>query len=276
MKIEYNNATKLLAVIGDPIGHSLSPLLQNTMIRELGLDYLYLCMHITADSLPQWLDTVRLTGICGFNATMPHKELLLPMMDELTEEARMYGAVNTVRQQDGRFYGHNTDGRGFSRMLADHEIGFAGKKITILGAGGSARSIALRAVLEKAQSVSVLNRTAARAETLCALAPQTMHPVTRIPADTELLISTLPIGAQGSFDMAQLDALSPSCDMVDILYAPWVTPLMQAAEARGMRTANGLGMLIYQGIYALEFFTGVSIDDTEMGKLLYRTARENL
>ena len=129
-----------LCVIGDPVLHSKSPLIQNTMIQALGLDYDYVCQPVKREELPAWLDRVRAEGWAGFNATMPHKEALVPYMDELDEDAKLYGAVNTVCYRNGKLYGVNTDGGGFARALTMQGIPIKGTRFALLGAGGAAKA----------------------------------------------------------------------------------------------------------------------------------------
>lgn len=266
---------KRLAVIGDPIAHSLSPLLHNTMAAELGLNYAYEAVQVAADALPGWLSRVRREGWAGFNATMPHKLRLIPLLDQQTEQAVYFGAVNTVRNDNGVLTGHNTDGDGFARMLHEHGLGFAGARVTLLGAGGAAEAIARKALQDGAAHITVHNRTVARAEQLCAASPARMTPAALdapVQADTDLLINTLPVGSP--LDLGLVSALRGESAVVDILYAPPKTPLLQAAEARGLLAVNGLGMLIHQAILAFEFFTGADVDAAAMAPVLYRAAGE--
>ncbi len=264
--------TKRLAVIGDPIAHSLSPLLHNTMAQELGLPCSYEARRVTVEGLPDWVAEVRRDGWAGFNATMPHKLHLIPLLDHRTEQAEFFGAVNSVRNEDGVLTGHNTDGDGFARMLQEHGLRFSGRKVTLLGAGGAAGAIARKAVQDGAERVSVLNRSLEKAEALCRVSPATMTAAVLgdpIPEDTELLVNTLPVGSP--LDPGIVQQLGRDCAVIDILYAPPKTPLLLAAEERGLLAINGLGMLIHQAILALAFFTGAQIDAEPMAKLLYRT-----
>lgn len=260
-----------LAVIGDPIAHSLSPLLHNAMARELGLPCVYEARRVTVEGLPAWLGEVRNEGWSGFNATMPHKLHLIPLLDSLTEQAKFFGAVNTVRNDRGVLTGHNTDGDGFARMLAEHGFGFSGANVAILGAGGAAGAIARKAVQDGAARITIYNRTLDKAEKLCAVSPSSMSAAALggpVPGDTDFLINTLPAGS--SLDLDFVNGLEPRCAVVDILYAPPRTPLLEAAENRGLFARNGLGMLIHQAILAFEFFTGSVVDPEYMAKLLYR------
>lgn len=264
-----------LAVIGDPIAHSLSPLLHNAMARELGLPFSYEARRVTVDGLPAWLEEVKAGGWSGFNATMPHKLHLLPLLDRLTEQAVFFGAVNTVRNENGVLTGHNTDGDGFARMLAEHGFGFSGANVAILGAGGAAGAIARKAVQDGATRITVYNRTVDRAKQLCAVSPATMSAAAlgdAIPKDTDFLISTLPAGNQ--LDLNFVRELDFRCAVIDILYSPPKTPLLEAAETRGLFARNGLGMLIHQAILAFAFFTGADLDPVSMAKLLYREVHD--
>ncbi|MCI8526211.1 MAG: shikimate dehydrogenase [Oscillospiraceae bacterium] len=266
---------KRLAVIGDPIAHSLSPRLHNAMAAALGLPYAYEAVRVAADGLPAWLDRVRREGWAGFNATMPHKLHLIPLLDRMTDQAVYFGAVNTVRNDGGVLTGHNTDGDGFARMLAEHGLGFAGAHVTLLGAGGAAGAIARKALQDGAARITVHNRTVSRAAALCEadLARMTAAGLDApVAADTNLLINTLPVGS--GLECGFVSALGRDCAVVDILYAPPRTPLLLAAEERGLLAVNGLGMLIHQAILAFEFFTGAAVDATAMAPVLYRAAGE--
>lgn len=261
-----------LAVIGDPIGHSLSPLLHNTMARELNLPYDYTARQVTVEQLPDWVQTVRREDWSGFNATMPHKLHLLDLVDEKTEEAVYFGAINTVRNDKGRLIGHNTDGDGFANMLAEHGLTFRNAHVAVLGAGGAAGAIIRKAVRDGAATVTVCNRTVEKARSLCMEHPDVLHAATLdvpLPEDTNLLINTIPVGGNVSGEV--LTNLRRDCAVIDILYAPPKTPLLLAAEERGMLAVNGLGMLIHQAILAFAFFTGASFDQPEMARILYKT-----
>ena len=159
MQVEYHNGTGLLCVIGDPIGHSLSPLLQNTMLKELGEDYLYLALPVKAGTVEPFVSAAKAIGIRGFNLTMPHKEHIIPFLSHMTPEARHCGSVNTVRIIDGQLEGHSTDGLGFRKSLETFGRDFPGQTVTILGAGGAAKSIAMTAAECGAAKIYVANRT---------------------------------------------------------------------------------------------------------------------
>ena len=280
MKVELTNTTKKLCVIGDPVLHSKSPLIHNTMLAALGLDYVYLCQPVPRGQAAEWLRCAKFAGYAGFNATMPHKEDLFPLMDETDEDARLYQAVNTVCIKEGRVYGYNTDGRGFLRALEDLKVTPAGRTVLLLGAGGAARAVALKLVQQGAKAVFVCNRTVEKAAALCAsdplgrLTPAGFDAATlgRLAARADLVVNCTSLGMEGTAgqfeDLSFLEALPAGVPVFDLIYAPAETALLRRARELGHPAANGLGMLVYQAVFALEHFTDTAIDAAAMAKLL--------
>ncbi|MDD4715396.1 MAG: shikimate dehydrogenase [Oscillospiraceae bacterium] len=279
MLVRLNHSTKKLAVIGDPVGHSLSPLIQNTMISALGLDYIYFAQQVSRENLPAFLEAAKLLGFSGFNATMPHKEDLIPLMDTLSEEAAFYGSVNTVCIKDGKCIGYNTDGRGLIRSLEDGGFDPKGKDVVLLGAGGAAKAVSLSFVRSGARRVVVCNRNLARAEALCRKNPDVLVSVgfdgeslKKAAAECDLLVNCTSLGMTGTAaqfsDFDFLDDLPQNAMVFDLIYSPRETVLLQKARRKGHTVQNGLGMLIYQAVFALEHFTETKIDAGKMGALL--------
>ena len=278
MTVELDNATKKLCVIGDPVGHSKSPLLQNTMLRELGLDYIYLCQPVPRGKCRQWLDCAKFAGYAGFNATMPHKEELVPLMDELDADAALIGAVNTVCIRDGKAYGYNTDGEGFLRSLADEGINPAGKQVLVLGAGGAAKAVCLK-LAQAGAHVVVCNRTLDKAQAICAHDPAHLRPagfdsstLYKEAQSCDLLVNCTSLGMEGTKGQFEsfsfLDGLSSGVPVVDLIYAPAQTELLHQAARRGHKTVNGYGLLVNQAVLALEHFTDTEIDAARMKEVL--------
>ena len=264
-----------LCDIGDPVEHSKSPLIQNAMIAKLGIPYHYTKRLVHQGDTQEWLDTARREGFAGFNATMPHKVALVPLMDELGEDARLYGAVNTVCIRGKRCIGHNTDGMGFYQALTDLGVEVPGRRITLLGAGGAAKAVALKLVQQGAGPITVCNRTPQKAEALCNLAKGRMghigfalEDLRRGARDCDILINCTSLGMTGTNsqfrDLSFLDELPGHAAVFDLIYSPAETELLRQARLRGLKAANGLGMLIYQAVFALEYFAGVRIDAKEM------------
>ena len=278
MQVELKNTTRKLCVIGDPVGHSKSPLIQNTMLKALGLDYVYLCQPVPRGECRAWLECAKFAGYAGFNATMPHKEELIPLLDELDEDAALIGAVNTVCIRDGRTYGYNTDGAGFLRVLADEGVEPAGTAVTVLGAGGAAKAVCLKLARAGAQ-VTVCNRSREKAEALCAHDPEhltaagfTAEELSAAARGCRVLVNCTSLGMEGTDtqfeDFAFLNALPQSALVMDLIYAPARTELLRQAALRGHRTANGMGLLVHQAVLALEHFTDTKIDAEAMKKRL--------
>lgn len=286
--VNLRNTTGKLCVIGDPIAHTKSPLIQNTMLSALDLDYVYMAQPVPRGQTAQWLEAAKFLGYAGFNATMPHKVDLVPLMDHLDEDARLYRSVNTVAIRSGITYGYNTDGRGFHQSLLDFGVDPAGLNIVILGAGGAGKSVALKMAQQKAKNVYVCNRTVSKAAALAASAPiGTITPAAmndaalkRLLPKADLLINCTPLGMSGVDEQFEsfsfLDYLPQGIPVCDLIYAPAETQLLEEARLRGHRTMNGLGMLIWQAVFALEHFTGTHIDGHTMKKILAPVLAEQL
>lgn len=270
MQVELTNTTKKLCVIGDPVLHSKSPLIQNAMISALGLDYIYLCQSVPRGKAKEWLECAAFAGYAGFNATMPHKEELVPLMDELDPLAEKCGAVNTVCIKEGKYYGYNTDGPGFLRALADLGVEVSGNRVLLLGAGGAAKSVGL-ALANSNNLVTVCNRSVTKSEALCALEPSQMTPAGFSPEELkalakecDILVNCTPLGMAGTGtdfeDLFFIDALPQGAAVCDAIYAPAETALLRRAREKGHPAMNGMGMLLHQAILALERFTGQALD----------------
>ena len=270
MRVELKNTTQKLCVIGDPVLHSKSPLLQNAMISALGLNYIYLCQPVPRGRVKEWLECAAFAGYAGFNATMPHKEELVPLMDYLDPLAKKCGAVNTVCIKEGKYYGFNTDGGGFLRALSDLGVEGAGKRVLLLGSGGAAKAVA--AALGKAGAkVTIANRTVSKAEEICKTDPDHLSPagfeigeLCRLAGESNVLVNCTSLGMAGTDadfeDLRFVDALPSGAAVCDAIYAPAETSLLKRAGELGHPTMNGMGMLLHQAILALEHFTGQTLD----------------
>ena len=266
-----------LQVIGDPVLHSKSPVIHGAMLNALGLDVEYTPHVVRRGELPRYLAWARENGVTGFNATMPHKEDLLPLLDELDPMARAVGAVNTACLRDGRWVGFNTDGAGAVAALRDG-LGLdpAGLTVTLLGAGGAAKAAALALSAAGAERVFVCNRTPGRARALCAqdplgrLAPAgfDLDTLSRCAARSRLLVNCTNLGMAGCShqfeDFSFLDALPRDGAVFDLIYHPAETELLAQACRRGLRALNGLPMLVNQAVLALERFLDRPLDRKAM------------
>ena len=263
-----------LQVIGDPVLHSKSPVIHGAMLARLGLDDItYTARVVRRGELPDYLGWARDNGVIGFNATMPHKEDLVPLMDDLDGAARSIGSVNTVCLRNGRLSGHSTDGPGFLAAL-EHELHISpsGRTIILLGAGGAARAVACALAQAGSSRVYICNRTVERAAALCALDPSgrlipagfDRETLCRLAACSGLLVNCTNLGMEGCpdqfTDLSFLDALPQGAAVYDLIYHPAETKLLQQAGRRGLITCNGLSMLVWQAVLALEHFLDRPLD----------------
>lgn len=262
-------AAKKLCVIGWPVEHSKSPLLHNTMLGVLGLDYEYLCQPVPPDGLEDFLAAALAGGYVGFNATMPFKTQLAHRVDVLDPLARKLEAVNTVCIQNGKLYGYNTDCPGFIAALRGAGFDPSGKKAVLLGAGGAARAVAVGLCEAGVKSLTVCNRTPEKGAALAALYPDIMSTSPLMGpqlldtlSEADLLVNGTSVGMAGQGEWPDLDflaALPRDALAVDLIYHPDRTQLLARAQALGHPTMNGLPLLLHQAILALEHFTGAAI-----------------
>ena len=259
-------ATRLAAVIGDPVRHSLSPTLMNAAFDAAGLDWTYVALEVAAARLPDALVGVRALGIAGLSVTMPHKESAAACADVLSPTAERLGAVNCLVNDHGVLTGHNTDGEGFVRSLVHgFEFETIGKRCVVFGAGGSARSIILALADAGASEIVVVNRTLGRAERAAALAGDRGEVVSVQGIGSDLAAADLVVNATSigmgtpNPDDVPFDAsvLHEGQLLVDIVYKPLETPLLSRARSSGATVANGVAMLAHQAAVQFELWTGV-------------------
>lgn len=269
---------KIYGVIGDPIAHSMSPAIQNDAFTREAIDATYLAFQVTPDRLSEAIDGMKALGVSGFNITIPHKEKVMPLLDEVDELAQAIGAVNTVVNENGRFIGYNTDGNGFMNALQEELADeLTAKKTLIIGAGGAARAIYFTLVKEGVKQVDIANRTRERAVQLIADCPYdhastacTMAEAEQRIADYDLIIQTTSIGMSPHVDEIPLDIthIKASAFVSDIIYNPLKTKLLLEAEKHGAQTQNGVGMFAYQGALAFQLWTGVMPDTARMQQIV--------
>lgn len=258
-----SGASRLAAVIGDPVRHSLSPTLLNAAFAEAGLDWHFMALEVAEGRSDEALDAVRALGLAGLSVTMPHKAAVAAAVDHRTEQAELLDAVNCVVAEGGRLVGHNTDGDGFLDGLR-HDTGFdpAGRSTVVIGAGGAARAVVLALARAGAAEVAVVNRTASRAEVAAGLA----GPVGRVVLSDELsdtvAAADLVVNATsvGMTDDGALpvdpESVAVGAIAVDLIYHPPETAWLAALRGRGIEAHNGLSMLVFQAAHAFRLWTG--------------------
>ena len=274
--------TNYAAVIGHPIGHSLSPMLHNGIYQRLGLDIVYMAFDIADEEFGKAVEGLGALGFLGFNVTIPYKEKIISFLDELDPVAAAIGAVNTVKFEKGKLIGYNTDGLGFLNSLRMHNIECKGKSVLILGAGGSARAIGISLVEENPKEILILNRNKSRGELLTRdinkFASHSLSAVVENPPDkVDIVINTTPLGMWPNVDASPLKGyvFHPSTIVCDIVYNPSKTLLLRQADEYGCITAGGIGMLVGQGVKAIEIWTGIRVDNQAV-QLISNELRERL
>ncbi|GIV10775.1 MAG: shikimate dehydrogenase (NADP(+)) [Fimbriimonadales bacterium] len=258
-----NAETRLAGVLGYPVRHSLSPTMHNAAFQALGLNWVYLAFEVPPDALPQAVAGMRGLRIQGLNLTIPHKEAVIPLLDHLTDAAQQMGAVNTLFWEGERLVGDNTDAEGFLQALREEGIEPVGQTILVLGAGGAARAVAY-ALHRQGCRLWIANRTLERAEMLA----QAFH-ATPIAMTHDTLRTLIPqldgvvnctsLGMSPDTDSSppmDWEALPDTAWACDLVYRPLRTRFLQDAQKHGIRTIDGLGMLIHQGALAFERWTG--------------------
>jgi len=269
MSVDISGHTKLAGIIGMPLDHSLSPAMHNAAYEAVGLDWAYVPLPVAEEThLARIVSAIRVLPFVGFNVTMPYKQAILELCDEVALTARMAGAVNAVHCSDGRLVGYNTDGRGLIDSLAS-DVGFdpAGRSVVVLGAGGAAGAAIVAFVLSKAARVTVLNRTVENAEVLTdrvrahardteVAAVQLDDLAADVVSSADLVVNATPVGmAPDDPSPIPSEWLNSGQIVADMIYAASDTPLMRAATDAGARAVDGLGMLVSQGATAIEIWS---------------------
>ena len=272
--------TTVLGVIGSPIEHSISPQLHNTLSMLLGIDAIYVPLKVDGNSLQEAVKGLKALNIAGFNVTIPHKKEIIKYIDECDGNALLMGAVNTVKNEGGRLCGYNTDAEGFSRSFKQSTgMEFKGKRITVLGAGGAAQAVIVKMALEGAESISIINRTLSKAHEIAKIVNDNTLGTARAYCwedaacrhafnSSEIIINMTSAGMYPEIGKSPLEPsmefsieLSGGQVVYDAIYNPSKTKLLADAEEKGCKAVNGLGMLLYQGIYAYEIWMDMKIDE---------------
>ena len=260
-----------LGIIGFPIGHSISPVFQQAALDHCGIDATYQAREVAPEQVGQFIQGLRESGYLGINVTLPHKEVVIPHLDEVDEWATEAGAVNTIVNQDGRLTGHNTDGYGFLQGLKyGGNFEPRGRRVLLLGAGGAARGVVLALAREGVQEIVVANRTLARAEALVRVAqgrgvssqaiPLEWNELSLAAVQADLIVNCTTLGMTHGPDASASPLLRhqipPTALVYDLVYNPLETALLREAAHAGAGTLGGIQMLVHQGAASFEMWTG--------------------
>ena len=267
--------TRLLALFGSPVAHSGSPAMYNYSFEKFGLDYVYVAFDVDKNGLKEAVSAARLYNMRGFNLTMPCKNEVLHYIDELSSEARLVGAVNTVVNENGRLIGYNTDGTGFIKNLEAHKIDIKNKKIAVAGAGGAATAIVVQLALEGAGEIHIFNR---KSETFNKMVETVKRLRQEVPEvvielydildeakfnslikEAEIFVNATAAGMKPYDEESVIKDISvfhKDLVVADVVYNPIETKLLKEAGRAGCTCIDGKGMLLWQGVYAFKLYTG--------------------
>lgn len=283
MNESVTGRTKLIGLIGNPIEHTISPQLHNTLSDMLGIDSVYIPIKVDKDKTGDMASGFRASNFLGFNVTIPFKVEILKYVDEVSDDVKLMGCANTVKIKDGRLFAYNTDAEGFARaFMKDTGVGFEGKKVVILGAGGTCRSLAVKILRNGAKGLHIVNRSVEKAQAIAGILNDNLAPVCKavdlfdkkelheIIAECDIIVNTTSVGLHPDTELSPIPddlVLDERVVVYDVIYNPFRTKLLRQAEAFGCRTANGLGMLFYQGVLAYELWMDLKVPQSILEKL---------
>lgn len=278
--------TRTLAIIGDPIEHSITPRIQNVALREIGADIVNVAFRVNPDALPTAVAGARALGLLGLMVTIPHKEAVLALCDELDESARLMGAANLLHFDGDKTVGYSTDGWAAVKSLGEENVEVKGAQLAILGGGGAARSLALTFAREGASKIVILNRTVERAETIArevrelgvetVASPLDEATLQTVLPEVDLLVNTTSVGMSPEVDASPVprNCLNERLAVYDIVYNPLETRLLREAREIGARPVDGLGMLIYTNVAAVKICAGFDISAATMRREALEALRQ--
>ncbi|TVY09135.1 shikimate dehydrogenase [Paenibacillus cremeus] len=282
---KLDSHTILYGVFGDPIRHSKSPIMLNRAFEAAGINAAYGAFHILPGTLKDAVAGIRALQFRGVNVTIPHKLEVMSYLDEIDEGAQVIGAVNTIVNEGGRLIGYNTDGIGYVRSLKEEtSISLKGRKVLMVGAGGAARGVGYALAKEGAEHIYIANRTRGKADDLahsmssfCSASGIGLEDIAKVTGDVALIVNNTSVGMHPNVDEVPMDTSLIQADTVvsDLVYNPIITKfLQQARDLRGAVIHSGLGMFIYQGAYAFEYWTGQPAPIAAMRDVVERSFAE--
>lgn len=266
---EKNYRAELVGVFGDPVDGNPTGVVEEAGFAAAGLNYRYITCRVAVEDLSAAMRGMRAMGMKGVNLTMPHKIAVLDELDELSQAARIIGAVNTVVRRGDRLIGENTDGKGFVKSVRDAQIPLEGRVVTILGAGGAAKAIGVECALAGAKQITIINRNVQRGEELVKTISENSSVLAnfipwigtvRIPSDTEILINATCVGLHPDVNACpdiHYEDIHSGMIVSDVVFNPAMPVFLQKAQANGAKIITGLGMLVNQAALNFEIWTGV-------------------
>lgn len=281
---QMDTKTVMYGVFGDPVAQSKSPIMLNRAFQVRGINAAYAAFHIKPGTLGDAVRGIRALGFRGVNVTIPHKLEVMNYLDEIDEHARRIGAVNTIVNDGGRLIGFNTDGIGYVRSLKEETgLTLRGCRVLMLGAGGAARGVGYALAREGAARIWIANRTVSKAEELAGYLREYtqaegigLDGIGAIRQEVDLIVNNTSVGMSPNVDETPIDTswFHPGLTVSDLIYNPMETKLLREARLAGAKTHGGLGMFIYQGAYAFEYWTGQPAPVREMREAVEAALRQ--
>jgi len=280
-----NGKTKILGIFGDPIEHSLSPEMHNAAFEYEGLDCVYVPFNVKSENLKDAVHGIKALGLLGVNVTIPHKQGIMEYIDDVSEDAKLIGAVNTIHNDNGKLIGYNTDGRGFIMSLEESGFSCQGKSVLVFGAGGASRGICVTLGLHNVKDIYIVNRTLKRAEEIAEVVNDNTkakaHVIEFAPErfgemikSVDLIVNTTSQGMHGNEsgiqDIINWESINKNTLISDIVYRPLITPFLLKAYRRGLKVVTGDNMLLYQGVLAYEIWLKRKAPVEVMKDVLFR------
>jgi shikimate dehydrogenase len=283
--------TELIGLIGHPIKHSYSPYIQNYALQDMGIDCVYLAFDVVSENLKSSVNSVLSLGLKGLNVTLPHKEKIIKYLDELSEEASIIGAVNTVVNDHGKLIGYNTDAHGIIETLLPFKDKITGTKATVIGAGGSARAVIYTLLRYfKPEEINIINRTHQKADTLMnyfsiKMRYDSFHTFELFPPDnleilknSNLIVNSTTIGMYPDVEDSITDiedSFNENQIVFDLIYNPTKTKFLRMAEEQGAKVLGGMTMLISQAAKSFQLWTEVEMPTEDITKKLEEFISKN-
>ncbi|UYP47369.1 Shikimate dehydrogenase (NADP(+)) [Candidatus Lokiarchaeum ossiferum] len=276
-----NGSSKVLGIFGDPVEHTLSPKMQNAIIQDLGLNYVYVPFQVTELNLEKATQAIRSLNIRGVNITIPHKVSIMQFLDDVDETALKIGSVNTIKNENNKLIGRNTDGEGCLQAIEDTGMNLNNKNVIILGAGGAAKAIAFY-LAQKINKITIINRSPTKMQTLVnnlrnyydiqinGILFDQKNELKKALDEADLLINTTSVGMSPNIEKCpiEIEFLHPELFVNDIVYNPLHTQLLQNADQIGCKTLSGVEMLVNQGAIGFEWWTGKKPNKKLMKKIV--------
>lgn len=271
--MEINSTTQLATLIGHPVSHSFSPYIHNFLAEKYNLNLKYLCFDVEPNQVAEALAGIKALGIIGSNVTIPHKIKVMESLDAIDRNAALIGAVNTIKNENGKLTGYNTDGIGFIKSVLDEGHQLEGKNVMVLGAGGASRAIIIELAAQKVSKISIRNNTLAKAEELASVVRTHFSEVDIevAPLDVkeeelygvDFIINTTPLGMSSHKALCPINEnITPPTGLVacDIVYTPHDTKFLQWATRNNLQVVHGIGMLINQALESFSIWTGIEVN----------------